>query len=49
MRLNSKHYFIIKIRNEQELQQITCNHSPDVDFKYVMKLFKKCTAKPYIF
>ena len=42
--LNSTHYFIMKIPNKQEPQQITFNHSSHVDFK---DFFKKCTAKPY--
>ena len=49
VRLNSMHYFIIKIPNKQELQQIAFNHSSDIDFKDFMSLYKKCTAKPYSF
>ena len=49
IKLNSMHYFIIKIQNKRELQQITFNHSSDIDFKYFMNLYKNCTAKPYIF
>ena len=33
MKLNSTHYFIIKIPNKGEIQQIAFNHSPDIDFK----------------
>ena len=47
--LNSTHYFIMKIPNKQELQQIAFNHSSDIDFKDFMNLYKKCTAKPYSF
>ena len=43
------HYFILKISKKQELQQITFNHSSDIDFKDFMNLYKKCTAKPYFF
>ena len=32
-RLNSTHFFIMKITNKQELHQIALNHSSDVDFK----------------
>ena len=46
IRLNSTHYFIMKIPNKQELQQIAYNHSSDIDF---INLYKKCTAKPYSF
>ena len=49
VRLNSTHFFILKIPNERELQQIALNHSSDIDFKDFMKIYKKCTAKPYSF
>ena len=40
IRLTSTHYFIIKILNKQELQQIAFNHSSDIDFKDFMNLYK---------
>ena len=49
IRLNSTHFFLMKIRNKQELQQIAFNHLSDIDFKYFMNLYKKFTAKPYYF
>ena len=49
VRLNSTHFFIMKIPNKRELQQIALNHSSDIDFKYFMKIFKKYTAEPYSF
>ena len=39
MRLNATHYFIMKISNKRELQQIASNHSLDIDFKGFMKLY----------
>ena len=33
VRLNSTHFFIMKIPNKRELQQIALNHSSDTDFK----------------
>ena len=27
------HYFALQIANKREIQQITFNHSPDIDFK----------------
>ena len=48
-RLNSPHFFIIKIPNKRELQQIALNHSSDIDFKDFIKIYKKCTAEPYSF
>ena len=49
IRLNSTHYFVIKIPNKGELQQIAFNHSSDIDFQDFVNLYKKCTAKPYSF
>ena len=49
IRLNSMHFSLMKIPNRQELQQITFNHSSDIDFKDFMNLYKTCTAKPYSF
>ena len=49
IRLNSRHYFIMKFPNKWELQQITFNNSSDIDFKDFINLYKKCTAKPYSF
>ena len=46
---NSTHFFIIKISNKRELQQIAINYSSDVDFKDFMKIYKKYTAEPYTF
>ena len=49
VRLNSTHFFIKKITNKIELQQIALNHSSDIDFKYFMKIYKKYTKEPYSF
>ena len=49
VRLNSTLFCIMKISNNRELQQIALNHSSDNDFKDFMKIYKKCTAKPYSF
>ena len=43
------HCFIMKILNKQELQQIAFNHLSDVVFQDFMNLYKKCTARPYLF
>ena len=34
VRLNSTHFFIMKIPNKRELQQIALNHSSDIDFDH---------------
>ena len=49
VRLNSTPFFIVKIRNKRELQQIALNNSSDTDFKDFMKICPKCTAGPYSF
>ena len=49
VRLNTTHFFIMKILTKRELQQIPINHSSDTDFKDFMKIYKKCTAKKYCF
>ena len=49
VKLNPTHFFIMKIPNKGELQQIALNHSSDIDFKDFIKIYKKCTAEPYSF
>ena len=49
VRLNTTHFFIMKIPNKRELQQIILNHSSDIDFKDFVKIYKKCTDDPYSF
>ena len=49
VRLNTTHFFIMKIPNKRELQQIAISHSSDIDFKDFIKIYKKCTDKPYSF
>ena len=48
-RLNSTHFFIIKIPNKRELQQIALNHSSDIGFKDFRKIYKKYTKEQYSF
>ena len=47
VRLNFSHFFIVKIPNKRELQQIVLNNSSDIDFKDFIKIYKKCTVEPY--
>ena len=49
IRLNCTHYFIIKISNKQELQQVAFNHLSNIHFKNFMNIYEKCIAKPYYF
>ena len=47
VRLNTTHFFIMKIPNKRDVQQIASNQSSDIDFKNFMKIFRKYTAEPY--
>ena len=49
VRLNSTHFFIMKILNKIELQEIALNHSSDINAKDFIKIYKIYTAKPYSF
>ena len=49
VRLNSTHFFVMKVPNRRELQQIALNHSSDIDFKDFMNIYKKCTIELYSF
>ena len=49
VRLNTSHFFIAKIPNKRELQQIAINHSSDINTKDFTNIYRKCTAEPYSF
>ena len=49
VRLNSTHYFIMKIYNKRELQNIAINHSADIDYKDFMKIYRECTKDRFNF
>ena len=49
IRLNYTHYFIMKIRNKGELQQIAFNHSSDIDFRDFMNLYKNILQNLFLF
>ena len=46
VRLNTTHFFIMKILNKRELH---ITHSFDIEFKDFVKIYKKCTDEPYSF
>ena len=46
VRLNSTHYFIMKIDNKRELQNIAINYPADIDYKDFMNIYKECTKEP---
>ena len=49
IRLNTAHFFIAKIPNKRELQQIVINHTSDFSTKDFENIYRKCTAEPYSF
>ena len=49
VRLNSTHYLIMKISNRRELQNITINHSADIDYKDFMEIYRECTKELFNF
>ena len=48
IRLDSMHYFIMKIPNNQKLQQIAFNNLPDIEFKDFINLYKKNAQQNHI-
>ena len=49
VRLNTTQFFISKILNKRDLQQIVINHSSDISTKDFINIYRKCTAEPYWF
>ena len=47
--LNSINYFIMKISNKRELQQIVFNHSWNIDFQEFINLYRKCLKTIFFF
>ena len=43
------HYFIMKIPNKAELQQIASNHLSDIEFKDFIKLYQDYTEELFSF
>ena len=39
VRLNTTHFFIAKISNKRELQEIAINHSSEIDFKDFINIY----------
>ena len=49
VRLNSTQFFIMKIPNKREVQQIALNHSSDTTLKISLRPTKKSIAELYSF
>ena len=45
---SSTHFFIMKIPNKREIQQIALNHSSDINFTDFIKIYEKCNAQKCI-
>ena len=41
------HHFVMKIPRKGDLQEIALDHSPDIEFKHFMKLYKNYTKEPF--
>ena len=48
-RLNTTHYFIMKINNRIELKNIVTDHSADIDYQDFKKIYRECTKEPFNF
>ena len=48
-RLNSTHFFIMKIPNKRQLQQIALNHSSDAERKVLRRIYKNVMQNHTIF
>ena len=49
VRINLTYYLITNIHNKRKLKDITINHSPDIDYKDFLKVYKKCISELYSF
>ena len=49
LRLNCTHYILFKLNNTTESTNIAINHSPDIDYKDFVKIYRICTKEPFNF
>ena len=49
VRLNTSNFFIAKIPNKRELQEIATNHSSDINTEDFINIYRECTVEPYSF
>ena len=49
VRLNCTHYIWFKLNNRRELQNITINHSADIDYEDFIKIYRACTREAFNF
>ena len=46
-RLNTAHYFIMKINNRTEFKKIATDHSADIDYQDFKIIYRECTKGPH--
>ena len=49
VRLNTTHFFIVRIPHKRELREIAINHSSDINTKDFTNIYRECTAEPFSF
>ena len=49
VRLNCTHFIIFKLNNKRGLENTAINHSPDINYKDFVKIYRDCTKEPYNF
>ena len=49
VRLNTTHFFVMKIPKERELEQVALNNSSDINSIDFIKIYKKSTSESYSF
>ena len=49
VRLNTTLYFIMKIINKRELQNIAINQFADIDYQDFKTIYRECTKEPFNF
>ena len=49
VRLNTTHFFVAKISNKREIQQIAINNSSDISTKDFINIYRERTAESYFF
>ena len=49
IRINTTHFFITKVPNKRELQEIAINHSSNVTTKDFINIYRKCIVESYSF
>ena len=49
IRLNSTHFYIMKIPNKRKLKQIVLSNSSDINSKHFIKIYKKILLKQILF